>query len=311
MIALEKKELELRRPSGANAPTRLLNVYDGSQWNIPVASETTLFSSAGQGWSGFIAEGHRVSSDLHIDFSARFHLFYIPLKRNASVHLQRAGQRERVCFVPGTVGFRPAGEQGLAHWDSDLELFVLGIDPTWFAAHAGGDVADAWRRHSRGAIRNFQLETTIRDLMAEIKDPRHMSESYAECLVRMITIQLARMLQSEKDLVSAHHMSPAKLRRVLDYVDSHLVDRISLPDLAREAGMSVRHFCRCFQTQTGRTPHRYILHARIQRAKVLMECSDAKLAQIAFEVGFKTHAHFCHVFRRVTGETPKRFLTRK
>jgi AraC family transcriptional regulator len=64
------------------------------------------------------------------------------------------------------------------------------------------------------------------------------------------------------------------------------------------------HFAAQFRAATGLRPHEYLLQRRIERARELLLTSRLPLAEIAFEVGFKTQAHFTTVFARFVGETP-------
>jgi transcriptional regulator GlxA family with amidase domain len=54
-------------------------------------------------------------------------------------------------------------------------------------------------------------------------------------------------------------LSPIAMRRVLEYVDTHLTERMQLAELASVAGLSVYHFAREFKRTTGVTPHSFIL----------------------------------------------------
>ncbi|WP_163504733.1 helix-turn-helix domain-containing protein, partial [Escherichia coli] len=84
----------------------------------------------------------------------------------------------------------------------------------------------------------------------------------------------------------------------LEYIDSHLTDKISLQDIAAAAGLSRMHFASQFRAATGMRPHDYLLRQRIRRAEHLLSQTDLSLAEIALTVGFRTQAHFTSVFKR-------------
>lgn len=239
-----------------------------------------------------------------------FHLIYLPAQRDVHVQICRGQAMERARFAPGIIGVRMANEDGIASWDRDVPVFVIGIKPQWFLQMTGVELASVLRNNGRLTFRSFQVETAIRDMINEIDSPRYLSGPYSEALAQLICLHTARTLQGEGQKAAAHVMPPAKLRRVLDYLDSRYTGKVALPEIAREAGMSVRHLCRCFRAQTGRTPHGYVTQARVRQAQVLMQTTDMTMAEIAFQVGFKTHSHFCSVYRRITGETAKRFMSR-
>ena len=80
---------------------------------------------------------------------------------------------------------------------------------------------------------------------------------------------------------------------------SHTVD-----SLAARANMSPRTFARRFQEQTGTTPLQWLLNARIDRARELLEQSETSIDQTAFLSGFGSAVTFRSRFRRVVGLTP-------
>jgi AraC family transcriptional regulator len=95
-----------------------------------------------------------------------------------------------------------------------------------------------------------------------------------------------------------------RLKRVVEYVDSHLSGKITLLDLAAVAGLSRMHFASQFRVATGFRPHEYLLRRRILRAEELLRQSTMTLVEIALTVGFQTQAHFTTVFKRFVGDTP-------
>jgi AraC family transcriptional regulator len=102
-------------------------------------------------------------------------------------------------------------------------------------------------------------------------------------------------------------LAPRVMRRVLDHVDDHLQDDLSLGELAQTAGLGTHHFATAFKKATGQSPHRYVIGRRIERAKELLHDKDLTLAGIAYAVGFSSQSHFTTNFRRVTGSTPRKF----
>jgi AraC-like DNA-binding protein len=98
-----------------------------------------------------------------------------------------------------------------------------------------------------------------------------------------------------------------RLKRVVEYVENHLSEKIALSDLAAVAGLSRMHFASQFRTATGLRPHEFLLRRRIQRAEELLRNTTMPIAEIALTVGFQTHAHLTTVFKRFAGCTPGRW----
>jgi AraC-like DNA-binding protein len=96
-----------------------------------------------------------------------------------------------------------------------------------------------------------------------------------------------------------------RLKRVIEYVDLHLSDKIRLADLAALAGLSRMHFASQFRAATGLRPHEFLLRRRVRRAEALLRDSTMTIVEIALTVGFQTQAHFTTVFKRFVGYTPR------
>ena len=98
-------------------------------------------------------------------------------------------------------------------------------------------------------------------------------------------------------------------RRVLECIEARLDTPLALAELAREAGMSVRHFSRAFSTTFGVPPHQYVLRQRVERARALVS-QGVPLAEVAQQAGFSDQSQFSRTFRRFTGCSPTQFRSR-
>lgn len=102
-------------------------------------------------------------------------------------------------------------------------------------------------------------------------------------------------------------LTEAQLGEVRDFVDAQLADDISVADLAALTGLSLFHFTRKFKTTVGVAPYRYVLEARVERAKALIGSSALPLATIAEVTGFSSPSHFSRTFADVVGVSPGAF----
>ena len=97
------------------------------------------------------------------------------------------------------------------------------------------------------------------------------------------------------------------LRRVRSYIDDHIGDRISLSELARQAGVSRFHFARQFRVSTGESPMAYLRRMRIERSKSILQSRGTTIAQVAAGLGFSDQSHFTRTFGRLVGVSPGSF----
>jgi len=80
--------------------------------------------------------------------------------------------------------------------------------------------------------------------------------------------------------------------------------------LARQAGMSTRHFARCFTAETGLTPGAYVARVRVEAARRALETSDATVDAIAARCGFGTAETMRRTFHRQLGVSPDEYRSR-
>jgi len=97
------------------------------------------------------------------------------------------------------------------------------------------------------------------------------------------------------------------LRRVKAYIEAHIGERISLGELARQAGVSRFHFARQFRRSTGESPMGYVRRIRIERSKSILQTRETSIAEIAFRLGFSDQSHFTRIFGRLVGVSPGSF----
>ena len=93
-------------------------------------------------------------------------------------------------------------------------------------------------------------------------------------------------------------------RRLVEYIDQHLQDAISLGQLAGLCALSEYHFARMFRQSFGLPPHQYLLARRLDRAKSLLRGSALAVGEIALMCGFSSASHFNQRFRQAMGAAP-------
>ena len=105
-------------------------------------------------------------------------------------------------------------------------------------------------------------------------------------------------------------LAPHVVTRVRDFIRSNIGQRITLEDLATEAGYSRFHFVRSFKHSTGLPPYAFVLRERIDAARDLLDNTALPIAEIAQRCGFSTHTHFSTRFREAIGLTPADYRRR-
>lgn len=99
-----------------------------------------------------------------------------------------------------------------------------------------------------------------------------------------------------------------RMIQVLNYINNHLEQRITVPELAGIMCVTPDHFTRIFRQVNGMTPNRYIQRKRVERAQTLMFSSNMDLAEIACKVGIPNQSQFSRLFHRHTGISPRLYM---
>ena len=99
----------------------------------------------------------------------------------------------------------------------------------------------------------------------------------------------------------------AKLRDAVLYIESRFDESVTLPDIAKAAGMNHTTLTALMKEELGLTAIEYLMKYRITVAKKQLEFTSVPIKDIANMTGFKTVQHFSRVFKSHTGTTPAEF----
>ncbi len=94
----------------------------------------------------------------------------------------------------------------------------------------------------------------------------------------------------------------ARINKVIDFIDEHLYEELSLEKLASVANFSPYHFHRIFGALIGETLFQFIQRNRLQRAGwKLIENQSKSVTDIAFDCGFSSPSAFARAFKEFYG----------
>src|SRR5262249_49762896 len=151
------------------------------------------------------------------------------------------------------------------------------------------------------------LWETVRKLKAQIGSADPAARLYAEALGGLLSVELLRL---QKVRAPASRPSPRgglaawQQKRVMEFIEEHLSEEVSLNVLADLVRFSQYLFLRSFKQSCGEPPYRYWTSRRIERAKALLANPRTSVTEIALGVGFRGASAFSATFHRVTGQTP-------
>jgi AraC-like DNA-binding protein len=99
-------------------------------------------------------------------------------------------------------------------------------------------------------------------------------------------------------------LPPAVARRICDYIETHLEEKMRIDSLAAMARLSTDHFARAFQQSVGMPPHSYLLRRRLEHVEQMLRETRLPLSEIALATGFSDQSHLARHFRRWAGVPP-------
>lgn len=155
---------------------------------------------------------------------------------------------------------------------------------------------------------NASLIGLISLLEMELFRPGLAADMIAETAMRRIALILSGIdpngFVAQCDRIT---ISPARLRMVIEFVEAHLNEPLTLEILASIAGLSVFHFARVFRRVTGLSPYHYVCERRLLKAQRMLMAIDQPIQQIADACGFPRHSSFSAAFARARGMSPSQY----
>ena len=274
-----------------------------------------LASSAGRSWSNISAElrshpAGRIESVVQTNVGI---IIAINGADDACVRRTAAQRHEQALASTGTIWLAPIGI-------GDEEIEITAPLPKalhlYVAPHQFNLLADQFNL-TRSAVHSIQYLGGLRDelireiglsVLSELNEESTTSTMLVETASAMLAARLSHSYADrrlhEHITGQVHRLDNARLRRVLDHIDQHLEDDITVSNLADLANLSVFHFTRMFASAVGAPPHRYVSRRRLEQAMAMLAAGKLPLSEIAHRTRFSSQASFSRAFLRATGMSP-------
>ena len=146
-------------------------------------------------------------------------------------------------------------------------------------------------------------------LRLELQGSEFSNHVYVDSLATALSIHLIRQYGTQplKQREFLTGLSHHHLRNVIEYIQAHLDENMTLDALAQVAGMSRYHFIRRFKQTMNESPYHYLIGQRLEQAKQLLKVSHLSIAEIAIACGFANQSHLTRHFKQRVGITPQIF----
>lgn len=265
----------------------------------------SLRSSEGLGWDGFAATLLSIRPGTYRVPAMAHHRISVHVGPPVRANCVCDGRRYSRIQAHGDADVIPAGVPGMWTDDADCRFLRIAITDT-FVRGIGEQIGVRADITPRLHWRDARVQHLAAALGAELEAEDASDALYAESLCTALVV---RLLNSSRDVSNnARTLAPRVAARVIDYIEAHLHQRLTLAELAAQAGLSVPHFNALFRATLGVPAHRYVVQRRVERAKALLLEGPRSASQIALEVGFAHQSHLTQWMQRLLGVTPREVI---
>ena len=284
-----------------------LDSVSPAEWTrrMPLAP---LADSENLGWTALSVYrfGNPERFQLHMP-PANAHMVVAHLRNPTEMNARWNGRWARSRTVPGRLMIVSAHHPTSWDWKGQIEELQIFLPPA-LLQHAAEELGQPSATLIDGiGIEDAQIWAIARDLQQELSHAQIGTRLFADAAAQRLALALLRGHSTLANGKGAPTPALARFRlqRAFDLIEAHLGDDLSLQDIAAAAGFSEFHFARAFKAATGRTPHRFVVERRLQRAQELLRNRELHISAIALQTGFGSQSHFGTAFRAAFGLTPK------
>ena len=190
-----------------------------------------------------------------------------------------------------------SGKKATIHWENQ-DSFIEEFDDVELTKSVF--VIDGNRMTTAGG-------TSSIDLMLKIIANDH-GEELANAVADQLIYSSIRTDQDTQRLsvptrIGVRH---PKLSQVIQMMETNIEEPISPSILAKDVGMSTRQLERLFRRYLNRSPKRYYMELRLQKARNLLMQTDMSVINVALACGFASPSHFSKCYRAHYDTTPYR-----
>jgi AraC family transcriptional regulator len=267
-----------------------------------------LRSSRLLGWQGFGAELVNVSAGLHRIPAFKHHRVGVHVGAPVRARCLCNERRYSRIQAHGDADVIPAGLDG--QWSDEAACTIFSV---WIGEAFAQRTVEQLSLNSADAqlrpqfqLRDPRFQYLAWALRAELEAAEASDPLYAESLC---TAMIVRLIGGAPALENKRRtLAPKTAARVIEFIEAHLDQRLTLGELAALAELSVPHFKVLFRETLGMPVHQYVVQRRVERARTLLLQGKLNASQIALDTGFAHQSHMAHWMGRLLGVTPRELV---
>ena len=217
------------------------------------------------------------------------------------------GRTQRRVQTEGDIDIIPAGVNGTWELDAPAAALLVLLPTSVLSSTAESLGLNSMELRPALQVRDSGLTHLGLALRDEFAAGCPAGRTFVDSLAAALAVRLLQGHAREPLLTAPRGvLQPWRLRRVCDYIETHLEHELPLAELAAVAGFSVSHFKPLFKRATGMSVHQFVIERRVARARTLLVQGGSSLSDVALAAGFAHQSHMARWVKRVLGVTPAR-----
>lgn len=144
-----------------------------------------------------------------------------------------------------------------------------------------------------------EVKWLLEKLVQEYKS-EYPSEHLIDYLLKAAIVKIAK-------LYYAHHSEHDAVSTVIQYMQDHMDEKITVEDLSKLIYVSKSYLSRVFKNKTGMSLMEFLRLIRIDAAKQLLLTTNKTVEEISYIIGFRSPKYFCRAFKEITTMSPREY----
>ena len=265
-----------------------------------------VLSSIDPKWNDVVVEQHHFPSSELPDVMYKRHAICINIGQSFTREFEKDGRFHRIQRARGSISLFPSHQPFSGRLKVERNVLAnflyLALNPVFVSRVAEGLELDVDRIELIEKRRSTDptLHYIGMALRAGIQTGDALDRMYGEALSTALAVHLLReygaaVLGPKRPYGG---LPREKLVRAVEYIQDQLDTDLTVSGIAQAVGLSPDHFTRLFKESTGQSPHRYVVEARVRKAKELLTTGKFTISEAAFHVGFSDQS-LLHVRSRL------------
>ncbi|MEZ5931956.1 MAG: AraC family transcriptional regulator [Alphaproteobacteria bacterium] len=219
------------------------------------------------------------------------------------------GKWSQTTCGPGAVSLLTRSQKSHWHWTEDVDVTHVYLTQAFVA----GIASEVTGR----PVQNVALADVLRTddpvmtmamnaIAAEARAEGLGGALYVDSIARQLVIHLLRNYATVtlREEIAAGRLTAPQQSRLLEFIEAHLQDAITLDAMAAELNLGACTFARQVKRTFGVAPYAFVLERRLERARHLLAETAMATKEIAAACGFSDQAHLTRLFSRCYDTTP-------